>query len=147
MSCPAKWLGKLPGTVLSSVTEPFNQAGLGQGYVSFPMTSVPLFFKKEFSVLSHWSPMEHVSCMCPVGTAGTHPPTPHKHGFTSQAQARFLHPWIFMLWPCVFSPLCVCCCCLSHTGSDQNTNKRPMDTESQGAFKLLSRPRSNRGCL
>lgn len=91
--------------MLSSVTERFNQAG-------FPMTSVPLFFGKDFSVLSHWSPMEHVSCVCPVGTAGTPPP---------QARLRLTGPTqvsspmdFHALALCVFTSLCLLLLLIPH---------------------------------
>lgn len=132
-----RWSGRLPGTVLSSVTEPFKQTRLGRGYVSFPMTSVPLFFKKEFSVLSHWSPMEHVSCMCPVGTAGT--PSP-----TSTASPHKPKPGFFTHGFSCFDLVCFAVTYPTQEVIRTQIRGHGYGVESQGAFKLLSTPPSGR---
>lgn len=79
------------------LSPPFEPSIVGEAVPpqrqTFPNSSVPLSFRKDFTVLSHWTPMN----MCPVVRAGTHPlppdPSP-KLVSTSQAQARLLQSWI-----------------------------------------------------
>lgn len=116
--------------MLSLPFEPSNvgEAGPPQRQ-TFPNTSVPLSFRKDFTMLSHWTPMN----MCPVVRAGTHPPPPNpspKLVSTSQAQA------CFHLTSQASSVMD------SHPLGDQGTNRDPWIP--MGAFKLRLTQRSGR---
>lgn len=98
-------VGRLPGTALPLSLKPSTRLVRASAVCLPPVTSVPLSFRKVFSTLSHWSPGEHMSCVCPVGTAGTPSPTstssPHRpkpgffaHGFSCVSFACF-HLFVF----------------------------------------------------